>query len=111
MAKRFATDSCLKVADTSLQLLGGYGYLQVLCPMLQQGFDISIECYMPSGPVVTLISNWLGPSLLQDYTVERVLRDLRVHCILEGTNEIMRKLCCSCCITCRLQSSAHACLA
>ena len=29
MAKRFATDSCLKVADTSLQLLGGYGYLQV----------------------------------------------------------------------------------
>lgn len=53
MAKRFATDSCLKVADTSLQLLGGYGYLQ-------------------------------------DYTVERVLRDLRVHCILEGTNEIMR---------------------
>ena len=31
MAKRFATDSCLKVADTSLQLLGGYGYLQVLC--------------------------------------------------------------------------------
>ena len=54
MAKRFATDSCLKVADTSLQLLGGYGYLQ-------------------------------------DYTVERVLRDLRVHCILEGTNEIMRE--------------------
>jgi alkylation response protein AidB-like acyl-CoA dehydrogenase len=27
---------------------------------------------------------------LQDYGIERVVRDLRVHQILEGTNEIMR---------------------
>ena len=53
MAKRFATDTCFEVADTALQLHGGYGYLR-------------------------------------DYPVERVLRDLRVHSILEGTNEIMR---------------------
>ena len=53
MAKRFATDACFKVADTALQLHGGYGYLK-------------------------------------DYPVERVLRDLRVHSILEGTNEVMR---------------------
>lgn len=27
---------------------------------------------------------------LNDYPVERIMRDLRVHSILEGTNEVMR---------------------
>jgi alkylation response protein AidB-like acyl-CoA dehydrogenase len=31
-----------------------------------------------------------GYGYLKDYQVERVMRDLRVHSILEGTNEIMR---------------------
>ena len=31
-----------------------------------------------------------GYGYLQEYQVERVMRDLRVHSILEGTNEIMR---------------------
>jgi len=31
-----------------------------------------------------------GYGYLRDYPVERVMRDLRVHSILEGTNEIMR---------------------
>jgi alkylation response protein AidB-like acyl-CoA dehydrogenase len=53
MAKRFATDNCMTVADRALQVLGGYGYLA-------------------------------------DYHVERYMRDMRVHSILEGTNEIMR---------------------
>ena len=53
MAKRFATDRCWEVANSALQLHGGYGYLK-------------------------------------DYGVEQVVRDLRVHQILEGTNEIMR---------------------
>ena len=53
MAKRFVTDTCHKVADDALQLLGGYGYLA-------------------------------------EYGIEKIVRDLRVHQILEGTNEIMR---------------------
>ncbi|KAL3143219.1 Isobutyryl-CoA dehydrogenase, mitochondrial [Trebouxia sp. C0009 RCD-2024] len=31
-----------------------------------------------------------GYGYLKDYPIERVLRDLRVHSILEGTNEVMR---------------------
>jgi len=31
-----------------------------------------------------------GYGYLADYGVERIVRDLRVHQILEGTNEIMR---------------------
>ena len=53
MAKRFATDAAFEVANQSLQLHGGYGYLK-------------------------------------DFPLERIVRDLRVHQILEGTNEIMR---------------------
>ncbi|MBR0680647.1 acyl-CoA dehydrogenase [Roseomonas eburnea] len=55
MAKRFVTDTCSRVADDALQLLGGYGYLA-------------------------------------DYGIEKIVRDLRVHRILEGTNEIMRMI-------------------
>ena len=53
MAKAFVTEASGRVADTCLQLHGGYGYLA-------------------------------------DYGIEKIVRDLRVHRILEGTNEIMR---------------------
>lgn len=55
MAKKVATELCSGVADYSLQMHGGYGYLR-------------------------------------DYGIEKVVRDLRVHQILEGTNEIMRMI-------------------
>ena len=53
MAKAFGTEVASRVADTCLQLHGGYGYLA-------------------------------------DYGIEKIVRDLRVHRILEGTSEIMR---------------------
>lgn len=53
MAKRLATDNAFNIANQSLQIFGGYGYM----------------C---------------------EYPIERYFRDLRVHSILEGTNEIMR---------------------
>lgn len=52
MAKRLATDTGYEVADTALQLHGGYGYLA-------------------------------------ETGIEKIVRDLRVHRILEGANEIM----------------------
>ncbi|WP_050527378.1 acyl-CoA dehydrogenase family protein [Pseudorhodobacter aquimaris] len=53
MAKLYVTDVCFDVANSCLQMHGGYGYLA-------------------------------------DYGIEKIVRDLRVHQILEGTNEIMR---------------------
>jgi alkylation response protein AidB-like acyl-CoA dehydrogenase len=33
-----------------------------------------------------------GYGYLSDYGIEKIVRDLRVHQILEGTNEIMRQI-------------------
>jgi len=44
------------------------------------GFDIVNGCLQLHG----------GYGYLRDHPIERVLRDLRVHQILEGTNEVMR---------------------
>lgn len=45
------------------------------------------ECY---ALVDTALQMHGGYGYLRDYPVERVLRDLRVHRILEGTSEIMQ---------------------
>ncbi|HEX9087599.1 MAG TPA: acyl-CoA dehydrogenase family protein [Arthrobacter sp.] len=55
MAKRVATDAGFNVANSAIQLHGGYGYLS-------------------------------------EYGLEKIVRDLRVHQILEGSNEIMRMI-------------------
>ena len=44
------------------------------------GFDVVNGCLQLHG----------GYGYLRDHPIERVLRDLRVHQILEGTNEVMR---------------------
>jgi alkylation response protein AidB-like acyl-CoA dehydrogenase len=45
-----------------------------------QGFDVANEALQIHG----------GYGYLKDYGLEKIVRDLRVHQILEGTNEIMR---------------------
>ena len=44
------------------------------------GFDVANQALQMHG----------GYGYLRDYPLERIVRDLRVHQILEGTNEIMR---------------------
>ena len=44
------------------------------------GFEIANEALQIHG----------GYGYLKDFPMERIVRDLRVHKILEGTNEIMR---------------------
>jgi alkylation response protein AidB-like acyl-CoA dehydrogenase len=56
-----------------------------LCAMAKRfatdtGFDVANDALQIHG----------GYGYLQDYPLERIVRDLRVHQILEGTNEIMR---------------------
>ena len=46
------------------------------------GFDIANDALQIHG----------GYGYLHDYGVEKLVRDLRVHQILEGTNEIMRMI-------------------
>jgi alkylation response protein AidB-like acyl-CoA dehydrogenase len=48
------------------------------------GFDVVNGCLQLHG----------GYGYLRDHPIERVLRDVRVHQILEGTNEIMRMIIC-----------------
>jgi alkylation response protein AidB-like acyl-CoA dehydrogenase len=56
-----------------------------LCAMAKRfatdaGFEIANEALQLHG----------GYGYLADYGIEKIVRDLRVHQILEGTNEIMR---------------------
>jgi len=53
---------------------------QAKCLATDTGFEVVNGCLQLHG----------GYGYLRDYPIERVLRDVRVHQILEGTNEIMR---------------------
>ena len=57
----------------------------MLCAMAKRfgtdvGFEVANQALQLHG----------GYGYLKDYPLERIVRDLRVHQILEGTNEIMR---------------------
>ena len=55
-----------------------------------------VEAEKPIVSRVDLIAHALqlhgGYGYLMDYPIERLLRDLRVHQILEGTNQVMRMI-------------------
>ncbi len=63
MAKAFCTERCWEIVDETLQIRGGQGY-ERSSSLRERGMD-----YWP---------------------VERVLRDVRINRIIEGTSEIMR---------------------
>jgi alkylation response protein AidB-like acyl-CoA dehydrogenase len=75
----------LMVRRGALALDAGDPAATKLCAMAKRfatdaGFEIANEALQLHG----------GYGYLKDYPLERIVRDLRVHQILEGTNEIMR---------------------
>ncbi len=75
----------LMVRNAATSLDSGAADATVLCAMAKRfatdvGFNVCNEALQLHG----------GYGYLKDYPVERFLRDVRVHQILEGTNEIMR---------------------
>jgi hypothetical protein len=75
----------LMVHNAAARLDAGTADATKLCAMAKRfatdvGFDVCNEALQLHG----------GYGYLRDYPVERFLRDVRVHQILEGTSEIMR---------------------
>ncbi|WEG08288.1 acyl-CoA dehydrogenase family protein [Microbacterium horticulturae] len=73
------------VRDAAAALDAGEPDAALQCAMAKRfatdaGFEVANEALQLHG----------GYGYLQDYGIEKVVRDLRVHQILEGTNEIMR---------------------
>ena len=83
MAKRVATDNGFKVRrqPTGPVIM----FLCCLCPV-----SGSTTCRYAGQICNTALQLHGGYGYLRDYPVERFVRDVRVHQILEGTNEIMR---------------------
>lgn len=75
----------LMVHRGAVALDGGHAEATTWCAMAKRfatdaGFQIANDALQLHG----------GYGYIREYPVERILRDLRVHQILEGTNEIMR---------------------
>jgi len=75
----------LMVRNAAASLDSGAADATILCAMAKRfatdmGFNVCNEALQLHG----------GYGYLKDYPIERFLRDVRVHQILEGTNEIMR---------------------
>ena len=84
MATRLRAARAL-VRDAAIAVDEGADDAAVHCAMAKQfatdaGFDVANQALQLHG----------GYGYLHDYGIEKIVRDLRVHQILEGTNEIMR---------------------
>ncbi len=88
-----------KVADMEIELQAARVFLRQAAWKLDTGApDASKYCAMAKRFVTDVSFNVANDALqlhggygyLADYGVEKIVRDLRVHQILEGTNEIMR---------------------
>lgn len=80
----------IEVAQTILwraasSLDAGAPNAAVLCAMAKR--FVTDSCFEVANEALQLLG---GYGYLTDYGVEKIVRDLRVHQILEGTNEIMR---------------------
>ena len=88
-----------KLADMEIELQAARVFLYQAAWKLDQGApDASKHCAMAKRFVTDTafeVANQAlqihgGYGYLEDYGIEKIVRDLRVHQILEGTNEIMR---------------------
>ena len=88
-----------RLADAETELQAGRVFLRQAAWKLDQGDpDATMHCAMAKRFVTDLafrVANDClqlhgGYGYLSDYGIEKIVRDLRVHQILEGTNEIMR---------------------
>lgn len=75
----------LMVHRAARMLDAGHPEATMFCAMAKRfatdtGFDVANQALQLHG----------GYGYLRDYPIERIVRDLRVHQILEGTNEVMR---------------------
>ncbi len=88
-----------KLADMEIEMQAARTFLRQAAWKLDQGaHDATKFCAMAKA-FVTEVSSRVADECLQlhggygylaDYGIEKIVRDLRVHRILEGTNEIMR---------------------
>ena len=88
-----------KLADMATELEASRLMLYRAADMLDKKLpDASAACAMAKRFATDLCSKIANDALqlhggygyLSEYGIERIVRDLRVHQILEGTNEIMR---------------------
>jgi alkylation response protein AidB-like acyl-CoA dehydrogenase len=77
--------SRLMVRHAAAALDAGSPAATLACAMAKR--HATDACYQLTNDALQLLG---GYGYLKEYPVERYMRDLRVHSILEGTNEVMR---------------------